>query len=403
VTDDSAEREASDPASEIESLLEQQVPQDLVFDDDPVEAIVYSGSIGQPSPADVTEMIRAASPISEEGVKAFASILASHPAELNALVQDDGALHRERVLELLLQTSREGGSPDATFLKNFSRCMSAVGRRKDAAELAARARVIQLKEVEQRHLTQIKANPEMGSHLNQFALFLKNELNDYSRAEEYYKRALDLEPADPTYLNNLGVLLVTVPERRSEAEQYFRRSLELQPRDSNSLSNLGTLLHAFGDRNEEAEQVFLNGLSVNASDASLLTNYSALLIERNLWQDAHRHLVRAWEIQNKSTHDKVSARIVFLEAALRALQRADYGLLLGQMRSLFESGMSHSPWSAGATTLERLQEAFLAEDLEFLRALLRSIGDWNLIAGLDRFVKWTAQEPVALMAPLETP
>ncbi|MEO5989138.1 MAG: tetratricopeptide repeat protein [Candidatus Eisenbacteria bacterium] len=77
------------------------------------------------------------------------------------------------------------------------------------------------------------------------------ELDQNAQAEEAFRRALALAPAEAPLHHNLGRLM-HLEGRLEEAEQYYRRAIELDPQLSGAHFNLGRLLQESG-RHEDAE------------------------------------------------------------------------------------------------------------------------------------------------------
>src|SRR5207248_3452170 len=69
-------------------------------------------------------------------------------------------------------------------------------------------------------------------------------------AEQHYRKALALHPADARACNNLAWLLATADPGRqkpAEAVSLARRAVELAPKDRNSWGTLGTAHYRAGD------------------------------------------------------------------------------------------------------------------------------------------------------------
>jgi hypothetical protein len=101
------------------------------------------------------------------------------------------------------------------------------------------------------------AYSNLGAHYHQLA-----SSSDDPRwkvlAEEWYGRALEVDPGASSAWNNLGLLQAARGDRR-EAERSYRRALAEAPRSSLSWANLAVVLVEEG-RRQEAEEAF--GLAV---------------------------------------------------------------------------------------------------------------------------------------------
>ncbi|MEK7814043.1 MAG: tetratricopeptide repeat protein, partial [Candidatus Desantisbacteria bacterium] len=76
------------------------------------------------------------------------------------------------------------------------------------------------------YINGIKEFQKSHELLGNYALFLKNIRKDYDRAEEYYKRALELDPNDADYTGNYALFLHNIRKDYDRAEEYYKRALE---------------------------------------------------------------------------------------------------------------------------------------------------------------------------------
>ncbi len=95
------------------------------------------------------------------------------------------------------------------------------------------------------------------------------QVGNFASAAGYYKRALALEPMHTwTWYfinNNLGYCLNNM-ERFSDAEPYCRRAIQMDPNRPNGYKNLGIALTGIG-LYREAAQCFVAATQVNAADS----------------------------------------------------------------------------------------------------------------------------------------
>jgi len=91
---------------------------------------------------------------------------------------------------------------------------------------------------------------------------------DYAEAKALLLRALALDALDLATLNNLAVLHEDCLLDYTEADKYFRRALELAPHDVTSLCNYGGFLQQSMPAHE--------GESENAAAAAILRKATAI-------------------------------------------------------------------------------------------------------------------------------
>ena len=103
---------------------------------------------------------------------------------------------------------------------------------------------------------------------------------NYSRAIEYYDKALAVEPNYVSALANKGLALNSL-ERYYEAIEYFDKALAVEPNHVNALTNKGLALNSL-ERYDEAIEYFDKALAVEPNHVNALTNKGLALIA---WRD----------------------------------------------------------------------------------------------------------------------
>jgi tetratricopeptide (TPR) repeat protein len=90
-----------------------------------------------------------------------------------------------------------------------------------------------------------------------YLLFLRGELAErqkhYEPAEQFFRQALELDPASSMTLNYLGYMLADKGNRLTEALQLIRKAVELDPMNGAYLDSLGWAYFKLG-QNELAEE-----------------------------------------------------------------------------------------------------------------------------------------------------
>jgi tetratricopeptide (TPR) repeat protein len=114
---------------------------------------------------------------------------------------------------------------------------------------------------------------------------------ELAKAEQSYRRALELDPANAPAHNNLGNLYRD-QQRVAEAEREYRLALEGLPRYPEALINLAALCTSQG-RLEEGLALYRRALEVGGERAELHHNIAIALARLGRWTAAEESLRRA--------------------------------------------------------------------------------------------------------------
>ena len=101
---------------------------------------------------------------------------------------------------------------------------------------------------------------------------------EYDKAEEYYKRALEVAPDNGSALGNYGIFLQKIRKNYDRAEEYYKRALEADPDNANMLGNYAGFLLAQGGHEE--------GFTL-LQEAMTIADDDTLLLECLFYQYAH--------------------------------------------------------------------------------------------------------------------
>ncbi|HUB98186.1 MAG TPA: tetratricopeptide repeat protein [Solirubrobacterales bacterium] len=110
-----------------------------------------------------------------------------------------------------------------------------------------------------------------------YALFLDQTRKDYDRAEEYYERALEIEPENPINLGNYAIFLQGIRKDYDRAGEYYERALEIDPEKPTNLGNYAFFLKNIRKDYDRAEEYYERALAAEPEDATNLNNYAAFL------------------------------------------------------------------------------------------------------------------------------
>jgi Tfp pilus assembly protein PilF len=130
---------------------------------------------------------------------------------------------------------------------------------------------------------------------NNFGTFLETLPGRRDEAEEFYRRAVELEPANPVYLNNYALFLHEV--RPAEAEPYYKRALDAAPSDAEVLGNYADWLDEQPGREAEADALYRRAIQANPGGAKNLGNYAVFLDRNKRLDEAESFYRRAIELE----------------------------------------------------------------------------------------------------------
>jgi tetratricopeptide (TPR) repeat protein len=370
------------PPQEVALLLDQRVPRDLVFDDDPVEAILYNVEPRRPTPAGVIELISEDHNVSQECEKALVAILANHPHELVELQEILSADRFGQIVEILLRFSTGSAAENEAFLENLARCLEVLGRADDASEFKLRAQGVRLDSQEKELQKRFKASPQDAATLNQLARFLEEQRGDYQKAETYHRKALELtelrlgsmHPNVALALNELAILLRKMG-RPAEAESLLRQAIEIEQ----------------------------HTLPTNSpKHPHRLNNLCTVLVMQGKLAEAKPLCARAWGLKSDQP-DITSTRILFTRLTIALLEVQPVTTYVGQLKTLL-AGAPLKAYGDVVTTwdvrsfIERMRHKLPASDTDFLEALVAALNDCTKLADLDRFPAWRDQTLIPLDA-----
>ncbi|MDQ2631637.1 MAG: tetratricopeptide repeat protein, partial [Actinomycetota bacterium] len=133
------------------------------------------------------------------------------------------------------------------------------------------------KRAEEYYKRALALDPDNASVLNNYALLLTRTRRDPDRAEKYYKHALTLNPDNPNPLGNYALFLDTVRRDPDRAEEYYKRALEIDSEHANNLGSYAVFLKRVRKDPDRAEEYYKRALEIDSEHANNLGNYALLL------------------------------------------------------------------------------------------------------------------------------
>lgn len=88
----------------------------------------------------------------------------------------------------------------------------------------------------------LEKHPEDPDLLNSYGIFCRLQLLDNKKSEEYYLKAIELDPNRAEFHLNYAILLVNDLKKYTEARAHLERALELDPNNTKAKEALDKLL-----------------------------------------------------------------------------------------------------------------------------------------------------------------
>jgi tetratricopeptide (TPR) repeat protein len=96
--------------------------------------------------------------------------------------------------------------------------------------------------------------------------------NNFKKAENAYKKAIELRPNFYEPWNNLGLLYIKFPERIKDAVYAFKKTTEINPDNFEAWMNLGNIYTLQSSKFTEAERAYNRALEIKPNSLELLIN-----------------------------------------------------------------------------------------------------------------------------------
>ncbi len=122
--------------------------------------------------------------------------------------------------------------------------------------------------------------------------YLKSKEVDSS--EYYYRAVIGMDSTDPRGWQGLGFLYGIVKEDYVKAEEFYKKALELSPDNPDILFGLAKVYEKAG-REEDAEKLYKEALQRNPDNPALNKSYGDFLFEKGKYVEAIEYLEKAYE------------------------------------------------------------------------------------------------------------
>jgi tetratricopeptide (TPR) repeat protein len=220
--------------------------------------------------------------------------------ELEACVEEAARVAREMGIgaeELLDLSSNEEIDNRFAYVLTLTAAQGLKGEDKADAYVnaALSSSELGLKQKEEEYYKKaLELDPKNPDACYNYAILLE-ELGRKNEAEEHYKKALELDPKNPDAYYNYAILLEELG-RKNEAEEHYKKALELDPKNPDVHDNYAILLAKLG-RKIEAEKYFRIAIDLDPKDARAHSNYANFLILNGRFSKAEKEIRIALHIE----------------------------------------------------------------------------------------------------------
>ncbi len=159
----------------------------------------------------------------------------------------------------------------------------------------------EFKRAEQYFEKAIELNPKKADHLGNYASFLTDVKKDFERADAYYQKSIEADPNHALHLGNYAVFLTDFKKDYEGADVYYQKSIEADPNLSLHLGNYASFLSHIKKDYERAEVYYKRSLEANPSDAHNLGNYAQFLFWTNRNKEATEKVNQSFALNPDSS------------------------------------------------------------------------------------------------------
>ncbi|MBU7026650.1 MAG: tetratricopeptide repeat protein, partial [Theionarchaea archaeon] len=234
----------------------------------------------------------------------------------------------------------------------------------------------------------LEIDPHGANHLGNYALFLHEIRKDYDKAEEYYRKSLEIDPHGANHLGNYALFLRNIRKKYDKAEEYYRKSLEIDPQDANNLGNYALFLRNIRKDYDKAEEYYRKSLEIDPHGANHLGNYAGFLLSRGN-KKGFSLVEKAIELARKDLseplHKPLLLECLFYQYAHstdKHLQKRS----LKEIKILLKEGTTSPGWDLSDNVKRATQDGHPHPD--FLDRLAKVISEEIDIQELDSFNPW---------------
>ena len=174
--------------------------------------------------------------------------------------------------------------------------------------------------------------PNNADVLGRYAHFLSYVQGKHDRAEELFKRAIEVKPNSPAAIGSYANFLANIRREYEHAEALFERVIEIDPNRYITLGNYANFLTGVRGDYDRAERLYKRSIEINSNYSITLYNYATFL------RNVRKELDGAEEFYDRAIQvDGNDADILNNYANFIAYERGDYN----KAESLYERAVDN--------------------------------------------------------------
>lgn len=143
--------------------------------------------------------------------------------------------------------------------------------------------------------------------------FLKYEIKDYNKAEEYYKKLIKSDTNNIKYLRDYAEFLTRIRREYNEAEKYYLKAIEVDTKNPISVYTYIVFLETNKKDYDKAEEYYKKAIDLFNRKGFILSSYAEFLeMKRKDYDKAEEYYKKAIE-QEPEDSSHITRYISFLE------------------------------------------------------------------------------------------
>jgi len=143
-------------------------------------------------------------------------------------------------------------------------------------------------------------DPGHADNNENYAIFLMEIKKDYENAEKYYRNALSINPNDTINNCNFAIFLNSIKKDYVNAEKYYLKALSIDPENESSNGNYASFLSNVKKDYVNAEKYYLKALSIDPEHANNNGNYATFLKDiKKDYINAEKYFLKALSIDSE--------------------------------------------------------------------------------------------------------
>jgi tetratricopeptide (TPR) repeat protein len=163
----------------------------------------------------------------------------------------------------------------------------------------------------------ISDNDELRLEFYSLLAECQEKLNNFNKSEEYFKKALEIDPVNLGICNNYAYYLSLRSKELEYAERLSKVTIEKEPKNSTYLDTYGWVLYKSGKLRKAQKFIEMAIESGGANNAEILHHYGDILYARGKYTNAIIAWKKALMFAEKEKSEILNASILGAESKIR--------------------------------------------------------------------------------------